>query len=188
MNESTIAGRRQRRSQLRRASVFAAATASIALLAAACGGSSSPTAPTGMQQQLQKALAYSQCMRSHGIANFPDPTENNGSTGSNGAAYVGVQIGIPEGFDTSSQTYVSANNTCTRQTGWGQVSATQLHQGLTTLLKYSECMRSHGIANFPDPVETSTGVSLKDGDIDQNTSQYRAADKACVVFEPGGGA
>lgn len=188
MDDDISDGRHRRRpSRFRRTAGLAAATAGIVLLAAACGGSSGPTAPTGMQQQLQQALAYSHCMRSHGITNFPDPTENNGSTASDGATLVGVQIGIPDGIDTSSPMYLSANSACTKQTGWGHVSAAQLNEGLATLLKYSECMRSHGVANFPDPVETSTGVSLKNGDIDQNTSQYRAANDACRALEPGGG-
>jgi hypothetical protein len=189
MNDDISDGRDRRRpSRFRRADVLAAA-AGIALLAAACGGSSSPNAPMSLQQQLQQALAYSQCMRSHGIANFPDPTENsNGAAKSNnGPTYVGVQIGIPDGIDPNSPTYVSANNTCTKQTGFGHVSAATLRQALTTLLKYSECMRSHGIANFPDPIETSTGVSLKTADIDQNTSQYQAAAQACRALQPGGG-
>lgn len=190
MNEDPSAGcGRQRRSRLRQANALAGAAAGIALLAVACGGPSSPAAPMSMQQQLQQALAYSQCMRSHGITNFPDPTEiNNGAAqSSNGPTHEGVQIGIPDGIDPNSPTYVSANNTCTKQTGFGHVSAAQLRHGLTTLLKYSECMRSHGIANFPDPIETSTGLSLKTAGIDQNTSQYQAADKACKGLEPGGG-
>jgi hypothetical protein len=187
MNEESSSSRsRQRRSPLRRVVTIAAA-AGLAMLTPACGGSSGPTGTMSIQQQLQQALAYSRCMRSHGITNFPDPAENNGSANSNGATVVGVTIAIPAGIDTSSPAYLSASNACTKRTGYGHVSAAQLHQGLITLLKYSECMRSHGIANFPDPVESSSGVSLKTAGIDQNTSQYRTAAKACMALEPGGG-
>jgi hypothetical protein len=189
MNDDIGAIRERRRPSRSWQARALAVIAGIALLAAACGGSPGPAAPTSLRQALQQALAYSQCMRSHGIATFPDPTENNGSTNSNGATHVGVEIAIPDGIDTSSPAYLSANNTCTKQTGYGHASAAQLHQLLTTLLKYSECMRSHGIANFPDPVETSTGVSVKTAGtgIDPYSPQYKAADKACRALVPAGG-
>jgi len=191
MSDDISDGRDRRRpSPFRRTGVLAAA-GGFGLLAVACGGSPAPTAPASLQQALQQALAYSQCMRSHGITNFPDPTEisNGAAQSSNGPTRVGVQIGIPAGIDPNSSTYVSANNSCTNQTGFGHVSAAQLQHGLTTLLKYSECMRSHGIASFPDPVENSDGVSLKTAGtgIDQYSSLYKAADKACRALGPGGG-
>src|SRR6266566_4008379 len=54
-----------------RAGLLAAALAGTALVAAACGGSSPPA--EAAQAAYQKALAFSQCMRSHGVPNFPDP-------------------------------------------------------------------------------------------------------------------
>lgn len=181
---------RQSPSRFRRAGVLAAAAA-FGLLAA-CGGSSSSTAGLpGLQQELQEALAYSQCMRSHGIANFPDPTQaSSGARNTNGEVQRGVGIAIQDGtIDASSPQYLSANRTCTKLTGFGHVPAAQLRQGLITLLRYSECMRSHGIANFPDPVENSNGVSIKTAGtgIDVYSPRYKAADRACRALEPGGG-
>ena len=50
-------------------------TAAVAVLATACaGGASSPAgSASGGSARYQQALAYSECMRSHGVLNFPDP-------------------------------------------------------------------------------------------------------------------
>ncbi len=60
----------------RRAGALAVAAA-VAALATACGGgaSSSASAPTYVQE-----LALAQCMRSHGVPNFPDPNASGGYT------------------------------------------------------------------------------------------------------------
>ena len=52
------------------------ALAGIALLLVACGGGGSPA--LGGTTAYQKALAYSQCMRAHGVPSYPDPTYRNG--------------------------------------------------------------------------------------------------------------
>ena len=52
------------------------ALAGIALLLVACGGGGSPA--LGGTTAYQKALAYSQCMRAHGVPGFPDPQPNGG--------------------------------------------------------------------------------------------------------------
>ena len=53
---------------------------SLALLAAGCGGGGSPGdhvaqlgAGPGAKGKYVASLAYSRCMRSHGVPNFPDP-------------------------------------------------------------------------------------------------------------------
>src|SRR5258708_12777896 len=66
---------------LRRAGPLAAALAGAALLAAAwSGGSPNPSAGAGSPggSERTSALAYSQCMRAHGIKNFPDPSAGGG--------------------------------------------------------------------------------------------------------------
>src|SRR5580698_5247479 len=57
------------------------ATAALAMLAAACGGSpaSAGGSPSpGGPATPPSAVAYSQCVRSHGIPNFPDPPSGGG--------------------------------------------------------------------------------------------------------------
>ena len=45
----------------------------LALLAAGCGGSNGPAVRTSGSNKAQ-FVAYAQCMRSHGVSDFPDPT------------------------------------------------------------------------------------------------------------------
>ena len=93
MNEHALGGRARRR-----AGVLAAAVAGAALLAAACGGGSSAvTAPSG-GSPYQKALAYAQCMRSHGDLLSPKPPDSQGN----------FVIGNPDMLTG----YQSANNAC----------------------------------------------------------------------------
>jgi hypothetical protein len=60
---------------LRRPAALAGGLAATALLAAACGGGSVPT--SNAETAYQKTLAYSQCMRTHGIPDMPDPQVND---------------------------------------------------------------------------------------------------------------
>jgi hypothetical protein len=49
-------------------------------------------------------------------------------------------------------------------------------------------MRSHGIANFPDPFENSHQIGFNIGaGIDQNSARFKAAQKTCQPLLPGGG-
>ncbi|MGA8296572.1 MAG: hypothetical protein WB770_05985 [Acidimicrobiales bacterium] len=132
----------------------AIAAATIALLFAACGtnsaspgvahiGSTSTTNLSAVSQgsthagNYAGALKYAQCMRTHGQPNFPDPTL------SGTVRYVG-QLGTPQ--------FNSANKACEHfLPSGGQASGAQIAAAETAGLKFAHCMRTHGVANFPDP-------------------------------------
>lgn len=142
MNDNIIRGRGPRRPRLRWAGILAAA----ALLAAGCGS------PAGGQaagsSPYQKALPFAQCMRSHGVPNYPDPL-SNGNFGD-----------ISNSIQHSPQ-YAGAKQTCTRLHPWNMVlSPHQQAQEMAQLLEYARCMRAHGVPNFPDPTETNNGISF----------------------------
>ncbi len=162
-----------------------AAVAGIAVLVAACSGGGSATAagPLTLQSLTAQALSYAKCMRSHGITDFPDPTVQDNAHGK------GVGFSMPSGVDPHSVKFQSASKTCQKQTGFGHISAAQLQQGMNAMLKYAECMRSHGITNFPDPFENShqIGFNTSGTGIDQNSPRFKAANKTCQPFLPGGG-
>jgi hypothetical protein len=51
-------------------------------------------------------------------------------------------------------------------------------------LKFSQCMRTHGVPNFPDPKFSGGGTRLTlkatgTNRIDPNSSQFQAAQKTC---------
>ncbi len=104
MYGSTRVMRRARASTARTAAAIIA-TAALALLAA-CGGSASSTGSGGSSNAGGAAnsplLAFSQCMRSHGVRNFPDPDPGVGSAKFPSAQQLGV----------SSPHYQAAENGC----------------------------------------------------------------------------
>jgi hypothetical protein len=128
-----------------------AATAFAALALLAACGSNSPTVarssdhPTSAQQQnLQQAVvSFGDCMRSHGLANFPNPTTN------------------PHGFKvaldpstTESPAFQPALTACGHLLpGGGLHNQTDPYnpRRAAALLAFAHCLRGHGFPNFPDP-------------------------------------
>lgn len=56
-------------------------------------------------------------------------------------------------------------------------------------LKFSRCMRAHGVPDFPDPQQNGHGVSLTlhahpGGDQNPNSPQFQAAQRACRAYQP----
>ena len=122
-----------------------------ALLVAACGGSSHNDSSSGSSRNGAKAysqaLAFSKCMREHGVSNFPDPTASGrGITLSIGGA--GVNPGSPA--------FHAAQQSCHDLLPFGGPSSGHASaQEMTHLRQVSECMRAHGISGFPDPTTSA---------------------------------
>jgi hypothetical protein len=159
---------RRIRSQRAAAALLAALLAGIALLAAACGGGSAGSAGSS---PYAKALAYTQCMRSNGVANYPDPNAQG-------------QILFPpnDGLDYGSPQFTHAIKTCGKWRGT-PMTAQQVQQALSHFLKYDACMRSHGITDQPDAITAFGGV-MQGYPSDANSPQYAAAQQACRSLEP----
>jgi hypothetical protein len=202
----------------RRASVISVLLASGALLVAACGsspsnaavahlgsttttnasgsqsgsppatsnssGPSAGAAPSGAHSVFAipggngaDALKFSECMRSHGVANFPEPN-----------AAGGIQA---TGLDPGSTTFQAATKSCRHLLPNGGVpTPAEQAQALAQALKMSQCMRSHGITDFPDPQSVPGGgirISLRStpgSNLNPNNPQFQAAQKACQSFNP----
>jgi hypothetical protein len=132
--------------------------------------SSTPTGAAGL-------LAYSECMRAHGVPDFPDPVGNT------------LQINGGPGSDLGpdSPQMVAAQKACKSLQPGGTKGGTISPQDQADALKYSACMRSHAVPNFPDPVFSNGGAQLKITGIDPNSPQFVAAQKACQSLQPGRG-
>jgi hypothetical protein len=181
---------------------------SAALLVAGCGGSSSPgvahlpysasgasaaagagksTSPESGSNRQQKMVAYSQCMRAHGVPEFPEPVE--GHLLIRGAVHNGHRTAINPG----SAQFQAAQKACGKLLPNGGVpSAAEQAKVQESALKFSQCMRTHGVPNFPDPTFGGGGrVALKitggTGGIDPNSPQFKTAQKACQSSLPGPG-
>ena len=128
----------------------AIAAIGLVLLAAACGGS--PSSPGSAGSSNSPLLAYSRCMRSHGVPNFPDPA-------SDGKFPSAQQLGV------SDSRYQAAGSACQHVLpagGNGQLSTGQTQQLLTGMREFSRCMRSHGVPAWPDPTTDSAGQPVFD--------------------------
>lgn len=161
MHGSTRVIRRPRRAWPPTAHTAAAiiATAVLALPAAAAGSGPSSSAGGGsaaargpalsQSTNTQQALAYSHCMRSHGVSKFPDPT-------SSGAI---PKVSLQQ-LRVSSSQFPAAQKACQDLLPPGtddQFPPGEVQQLLIGMLRFSHCMRSHGVPNWPDPTTDSEG-------------------------------
>jgi hypothetical protein len=136
----------------------------LALLMVACGGSSSPGAAgrgSPGNSAVGSAVAYSACMRSHGVPNYPDP----GSDGN-------LPKGNAQAFGISNSQYQAAERACrhllpSSDTGFtasltqcletGDCPHAMVQRALTEGLRFARCMRNQGVPNWPDPTIDSIG-------------------------------
>jgi hypothetical protein len=126
------------------------AVAAFALLAAGCGGggsagiasvaSSTSSATTTTQNGL---VAFSGCMRSNGVPNLPDPQRLAGGN---------LKLNLRQ-LGANSPHFQAAMNACHHllPNSGSQETAQQQRTRLADELSFAGCMRSHGLAHFPDP-------------------------------------
>ena len=144
--------------------------AGLALLAAACGAGASETSVRG-----SGALAFSRCMRSHGLPGWPDPN-STGVTPKESLQQLGV----------SSSRLLSAQTSCRSLLPKGGRAPDQAEQQQVRAdsLRFSECVRAHGVANFPDPAHTGRIPDPATVGIDQGSPRFEAANQACRRYRP----
>jgi hypothetical protein len=155
------------------------ATAGVAFLVAGCGGATgSHVAQLGSttsagSAQLNGALAFSRCMRSHGVPNFPDPDPQGNVSP--------FQTGV------SKQTSTAADDACKhllRSGGGGGAGTQGDQQKLAFALKAARCMRSHGFPTYPDPTTSSpssqgSGSRFEGTGIDTKSPRFQTAESNC---------
>ena len=164
-----------------------AAAAGLALLAA-CSGSPSSSSGSGDPSNAggsvtAKAVAYTQCMRSHGVSAYPDPDSSGDLqkiTPSNLS-----QLGV-----TQSQ-FNAAQTACQALWPYQGPTLAQQRQELTDDLKFAQCMRSHGLPNFPDPTTSSSGhvefvLSVSRLGVNPRSPQVLAKAHECEQVLPAG--
>jgi hypothetical protein len=176
--------------KLRAGMVAFVIAASGALLLAGCGGSSTSTttttgggstagayavstggdsgAPSPPAGVAADAVKFARCIRSHGVSDFPDPSSSG-------------QLTIPPD-DRNTPAFESAQKAC-RSLMPGGAGGSQQKSDMSRAqeLQLAQCMRSHGVPNFPDP-NPSGGLSLNG--INPNSPAVKAALQKC---QPPGG-
>lgn len=173
-------------SRLRRAGPVIAGLIATGLLVMACGEGSStstPGQPASSGSKKAGALAYSKCMRSHGVAAFPDP---------NSKGEISLNATPENGLDFESPTMKSAMQACKSLEPVG--TAAEQRENQAQGLKFAQCMRSHGVPTFPDPkagggmhTEEQSGRETQGSQgVDPDSPQFKAAEQACRSLAPGG--
>ncbi len=116
-------------------------------------------------------------MRAHGVPDFPDPVGNS----------LQIKGGPGSDLDPDSPRMQTAQKACQSLAPGGGQSGTVSAAQQAQALKFSACMRSHGVPNFPDPTFSGGGVQLHVTGIDPNSPQMIAAQKACQSLQLGNG-
>jgi hypothetical protein len=163
---------------------LAAAIVGCSLAMCACGGSGSDSTQSGSAGT--NFLAFSKCMRSHGVPSFPDPSGGGG-------------IHLPDNSNINpfSPSFKAAQAQCQELLPGGGPPRGASAQQKQRMLRTSQCMRGHGVTGFPDPSTTpptgSHDYSLVEGiggptgglyvlvpkTIDVNSPAFKRAAKAC---------
>jgi hypothetical protein len=147
------------------AAVIAAAV--LLLLVAACGGNRSgigSPGPANVSGSTTSAsnVAYSACMRSHGVPNYPDP-DSSGQLPKPDAHHLGVSSTQLQATQQSCQHLLPNTG---RAINAGSVQQCMeaddcpralVQQVLTEERSFAQCMRSRAVPNWPDPVTDSQG-------------------------------
>jgi hypothetical protein len=174
---------------------LAALAAAAAIGLAACGGSSSPhvaslshsggnssgsttttTLPKGNPTQLLDEWAA--CMRTHGDPDQVDPTIDANKV---------IHITFPAGANTNGPVSIGkgSNDPCG---AYLTAASTALRGGKplpkpdpAKLEKFSQCMRAHGIPDFPDPSGGGLSIHLQPGsDLNPHNPTFQNASKLCA--------
>jgi hypothetical protein len=99
-------------------------------------------------------LAFSRCMRSSGVPSFPDPLPGQVTAKFPGAQDLGVSTSL----------YQTAQDACQHLLPNGGIAPNQaeVQQELSGMRSFSQCMRSRGVPNWPDPTVDSQGRPVFD--------------------------
>ncbi|MCU1421692.1 MAG: hypothetical protein JWN36_1343 [Microbacteriaceae bacterium] len=122
-----------------------AALSLVALISAGCGSSApsgtgtvSSTATNGVKNTTDqdKAVKFAECIRGHGVHDFPDPDAK-------GEFRYGVSV--------SPAVWTKAVDACKDLQPPGSLSAKRTPKQLSASLRLAQCVRDHGVKDFPDP-------------------------------------
>ncbi|HKT45228.1 MAG TPA: hypothetical protein VJQ85_10535 [Gaiellaceae bacterium] len=161
----------------------------LAALLAGCGGHVSPTGVATVDTSTSASaaptqstlLAFSRCMRANGVQSFPDPQN-----------YAGGNPKLTIHNLGSSPRVQAAMNACGHLLpsgpGGSQETEQQVRTRVADALSFAKCMRSHGIARFPDPTaqgDLSVAMVQAQG-IDVHSPAVLRVVQTCIPASHGG--
>jgi hypothetical protein len=142
---------------------------------ATANGTAKPSSTTARtpSDEKEQALKFGQCMRDNGVPNFPDPKFNDGG---------GLSIDVPEGADPTKVD--AATQKCKQYLPNGGEPQKLDPERIEQLRKMAQCMRDHGVKNFPDPTENGIEANGNLPGMDPNDPTFQAAQKECEKYAP----
>jgi hypothetical protein len=130
-----------------------AALAMVALISAGCGSNApsdtgaasssgtpttgSDTGPTKKLTVRDKGVKFAECIRAHGVADFPDPDAK-------GEFQYGVSV--------TPAVWQKATTACKDLQPPGTLSSKRTPKQQSASLRFAQCIRDNGVKDFPDPV------------------------------------
>jgi hypothetical protein len=128
-----------------------AALAMVALIGAGCSngsagngntgtGNSTGTTSSGANKKItarDKAVKFAECIRAHGVSDFPDPNEKNQ---------------FEYGVSVTPAVWTRATTACKDLQPPGTLSGKRTPKQQSAALRFAQCIRDNGVKDFPDPV------------------------------------
>ena len=152
----------------------------VALIAAGCGSndtahtSATATPVPSRPPAREKAVRFAECIRAHGVADFPDPNAKNE---------------FEYGVSVTPAVWKRATTACKDLQPPGTLSSKRTPKEQSGALKFAQCMRDNGVKDFPDPangeplVDTTKIPSLGDRSPRTDPVFAPAMDKCRVALE-----
>ncbi len=142
------------------------------------GASASPSAAPMTDEERQ--VKFAQCMRDQGI-DMPDPEIDGGKVTIKMSARPGAAAGDPQKMD-------AAMEKCRQYLPNGGERQKPNPEQLEQARKMSQCMREHGVPDFPDP-EPDGGIKTQvtpGSKLNPDDPTFKAAQEACDKYAPKG--
>jgi hypothetical protein len=128
-----------------------AALATVALIGAGCSNGSAENGNTGTTSSTHatssgaakkltardKAVKFAECIRAHGVRDFPDPNEKNQ---------------FEYGVSVTPAVWTRATTACKDLQPPGTLSGKRTPKQQSASLRFAQCVRDNGVKDFPDPV------------------------------------
>jgi hypothetical protein len=123
-----------------------AVLAMLAVISAGCGSSApSETGTAGNSGAAEskkltardKAVKFAECIRAHGVSDFPDPDAKND-----------FQYGV----SVTPAVWKQATTACKDLQPPGTLSGKRTPKQQSASLRFAQCIRDNGVKDFPDPV------------------------------------
>ena len=152
----------------------------VAVIAAGCGSngpartSATATASPKKASAREKAVRFAECIRAHGVADFPDPNAKND---------------FDYGVSVTPAVWNKATTACKDLQPPGTLSSKRTPEEQSGALKFAQCMRDNGVKDFPDPangeplVDTTKIPSLGDRSPRTDPVFAPAMDKCRVTLQ-----